>query len=382
MKRSIKIYFLPVLALTAVLLGSCSDWTDSESVDISRPSLEEQNPALYAQYLAALRAYKASEHKLTFVMMENRAGLAPIAQNQRLTAYPDSVDFICMTHPENLAPEYSDQMAEVRKKGTRVVCEIDYARIESEWEALQAPETDEPETDEPETPGDTESGNATDGSQDDGDGSEGDTTEPADDSAFLAFCRERVEALTASCERYGFDGVTFTYDGPVLSSLTPEQTTLFAGRLGVVYEVLKSWHAAHPEKLLFFRGGPHKLADCSLLSECSYVIVMARSATSREELTVEMYRACVEGVPTDRLIIGVTAPALDGSDELGYFSQTDAAGKPLSAIVSAASWVLEPSAYDKAGLAIDRAWNDYYDLNRIFPNIRKAIDIMNPVPEN
>lgn len=119
MKRSIKIYFLPVLALTAVLLGSCSDWTDSESVDISRPSLEEQNPALYAQYLAALRAYKASEHKLTFVMMENRAGLAPIAQNQRLTAYPDSVDFICMTHPENLAPEYSDQMAEVRKKGTR-----------------------------------------------------------------------------------------------------------------------------------------------------------------------------------------------------------------------------------------------------------------------
>lgn len=65
MKRSIKIYFLPVLALTAVLLGSCSDWTDSESVDISRPSLEEQNPALYAQYLAALRAYKASEHKLT-----------------------------------------------------------------------------------------------------------------------------------------------------------------------------------------------------------------------------------------------------------------------------------------------------------------------------
>ena len=376
MKRSIKIYFLPVLALTAAVLGSCSDWTDSESVDISRPSLEEQNPALYAQYLAALRAYKASEHKLTFVMMDNRDGLAPIAQNQRLTAYPDSVDFICMTHPENLASEYADQMAEVRKKGTRVVCEIDYARIESEWEALQAPETDEPETDDTVTPGD-----ATDGVQEEA-GSEGDATDSADDSAFLAFCRERVEALTTSCERYGFDGVTFTYDGPVLSSLTPEQTTLFAGRLGVVYEVLKSWHAAHPEKLLFFRGGPHKLADCSLLSECSYVIVMARKATSREELSVEMSRACVEGVPTDRLIIGVTAPALDGSDELGYFTQTDAAGKPISAIVGAASWVLELSGYDKAGLAIDRAWNDYYDLNRIFPNIRQAIYIMNPVPEN
>lgn len=376
MKRSIKIYFLPVLALTAAVLGSCSDWTDSESVDISRPSLEEQNPALYAQYLAALRAYKASEHKLTFVMMDNRDGLAPIAQNQRLTAYPGSVDFICMTHPENLASEYADQMAEVRKKGTRVVCEIDYARIESEWEALQAPETDEPETDDTVTPGDV-----TDGVQEEA-GSEGDATDSADDSAFLAFCRERVEALTTSCERYGFDGVTFTYDGPVLSSLTPEQTTLFAGRLGVVYEVLKSWHAAHPEKLLFFRGGPHKLADCSLLSECSYVIVMARKATSREELSVEMSRACVEGVPTDRLIIGVTAPALDGSDELGYFTQTDAAGKPISAIVGAASWVLELSGYDKAGLAIDRAWNDYYDLNRIFPNIRQAIYIMNPVPEN
>ena len=109
---------------------------------------------------------------------------------------------------------------------------------------------------------------------------------------------------------------------------------------------------------------------------------MLGGLASREELSVEMSRACVEGVPTDRLIIGVTAPALDGSDELGYFTQTDAAGKPISAIVGAASWVLELSGYDKAGLAIDRAWNDYYDLNRIFPNIRQAIYIMNPVPEN
>ena len=80
-------------------------------------------------------------------------------------------------------------------------------------------------------------------------------------------------------------------------------------------------------------------------------------------------------------MIGVTTPATDDADEAGYFSQTDAAGDPLAAMVGAASWVVAPSEYGLLGVAINHASNDYYNLNLVYANIRRAIHIMNPTPE-
>ncbi|WP_417015569.1 glycoside hydrolase family 18 [Alistipes sp.] len=371
MKRNIKIYSLSAVAAATLLLGSCSDWTDSESLEIRRPSLEAQNPALYAQYVAALRAYKEGDHKLTYVIMENEAGMAPQSQNQRLTSYPDSVDFICMTQPENLAAEYAAEMETVREKGTRVVYEIDYARLEEEWTALQAAQQPE------ETPSEEQS--LSQAGQED----EAQSETPSDESqaTFESFAAERLAELLACCDAYGFDGVTFTYEGPVLSGLTQTQVEALKSRLALLFEGLSEWRTVHPGKLLFFRGRPDNLPDGSFLGDCSYVIVTAESATSGEELSVELLRACVEGVPTDRLMIGVTTPATDDADEAGYFSQTDAAGDPLAAMVGAASWVVAPSEYGLLGVAINHASNDYYNLNLVYANIRRAIHIMNPTPE-
>lgn len=389
MKRNIKIFFLPVVAAAALSLASCGDWTDSESVDIRRPSLEAQNPDLYAQYLEALRAYKASDHKVTFVMMENRAGLAPESQNQRLASYPDSVDFICMTNPENLAAAYADDMKTVREKGTRVVYDIDFTRFESEWEAFQAAqqpvETPEEEAGE-ETgtvqtlaEGDETGEGAGEGT---GEGAGEEVGTPDEPMTFERFCAERLETLLACCDAYGFDGLCFSYDGPVLSSLTQTEIDALTTRLADLFAILSEWRASHADKLLFFRGKPANLPDRSFLAECSYVIVMAEAAASGEELSVEMLRSCIDGVPTDRLLIGVTAPAIDGADEYGYFSQTDAAGNKLSAMVGAASWVVAPFVYEIQGVAVARAWNDYYNLNLVYANIREAVNIMNPTPKN
>ena len=63
MKRNIKKFLFPAVAVAALSLAACSDWTETESLDINYPSLEEQNPELYKQYLQALRDYKAGEHK-------------------------------------------------------------------------------------------------------------------------------------------------------------------------------------------------------------------------------------------------------------------------------------------------------------------------------
>ena len=55
MKRNIKKFLFPAVAVAALSLAACSDWTETESLDINYPSLEEQNPELYKQYLQALR---------------------------------------------------------------------------------------------------------------------------------------------------------------------------------------------------------------------------------------------------------------------------------------------------------------------------------------
>lgn len=370
MKYCIKTYFPLILTMTAIVVSSCSDWTNTEGVDIHQPSFEEQNPTLYAQYLNALCEYKMSDHKVTFVMMENREGLAPIAQNQRLTSYPDSVDIICMTHTINLASEYKKEIAEVRKKGTRVLYDIDYQQIENIWNAQQ--------TSQQTLAGSSTSRNITKADEE----NIPEVTNNSDDSAFRTFCQERTEALLSCCDQYGFDGIVFSYDGPVLSSLSEEETIQLTGRLNTFFSSLKKWHESHPDKLFIFRGAPHKLTDCTLLADCSYIIVSASKAQSAEELSIEILRATVDGVPTDRFLIGVTTPTVEGNDNNGYFSETDAEGKSLYAMIGAARWTMVPAEYVKAGVAIDQAWNDYYDLNIIFPHIREVIYTMNPIPEN
>ena len=64
MKRNIKKFLFPAVAVAVLSFAACSDWTETESLDINYPTLEEQNPELYKQYLKALRDYKAGEHKV------------------------------------------------------------------------------------------------------------------------------------------------------------------------------------------------------------------------------------------------------------------------------------------------------------------------------
>ena len=57
---------IPALALAA---AACSDWTETEAVEqqVQRPA--DQDPAFWAEYTAALREYKQSEHFLTYARL-------------------------------------------------------------------------------------------------------------------------------------------------------------------------------------------------------------------------------------------------------------------------------------------------------------------------
>ena len=68
MKRN-KLIGLLSLCLLAATFASCEDWNETEAVKqkVERP--EDQNPELWAEYTAALRDYKQSEHFIVYARL-------------------------------------------------------------------------------------------------------------------------------------------------------------------------------------------------------------------------------------------------------------------------------------------------------------------------
>ena len=65
----------------------------------------------------------------------------------------------------------------------------------------------------------------------------------------------------------------------------------------------------------------------------------------------------------------------------GIFSGLDRKGREKTAIIGAAEWTAKPvQGVVKAGIAVENAQNDYYNLSLVYYSIREAISIMNPSP--
>ena len=45
---------IALAAFSVLALSACSDWTDSESIKLKEPGIDEQSPELYAKYLKNL----------------------------------------------------------------------------------------------------------------------------------------------------------------------------------------------------------------------------------------------------------------------------------------------------------------------------------------
>ncbi|EKC55780.1 lipoprotein [human gut metagenome] len=76
------------LSFAALLLTvGCSDWTQMEPVDQQPVRPSEQNPELWAQYTAALRAYKAGSHTLVVASFEN-GSTNPRVRRTACAAFP------------------------------------------------------------------------------------------------------------------------------------------------------------------------------------------------------------------------------------------------------------------------------------------------------
>lgn len=122
---------LPIAALLLTAV-SCSDWTEMETVDNTVSKPWEQDPALWSDYTAALRAYKQSEHYLSYARLYNSPAQATSEQDF-MRCLPDSLDIVTLTNADNFSAYDAEDMAVMREKGTRVLYQVDYAARKAEF---------------------------------------------------------------------------------------------------------------------------------------------------------------------------------------------------------------------------------------------------------
>lgn len=357
---------LPALFVMWVL-ASCSDWTDTESLNIHYPTLEEENPELYEKYLASLRDYKQSEHKVLIAKFDNKPAY-PSGQGENLSALPDSIDFVILNSPDNLNPVIAQEMQDIRQKGTQILYTIDYAMIEKEYEEM----LEEEEANKPEPPAE----NLQDGN--------GEPEEPEIDR-FLDFCVQRMDYYFSLFAKYGYDGINVAYSGKFAAGLPEDEKLVVEARQQVFFDKVNTWKQANADAVFFFEGKPQNLLyDKEILNQTDFIILPALDAASKEELLFVAEMAMGNGIPSDRVVFGVALPSLsDDKDTSGYFTALEN-GTPMYAVKGAALTVIASgSDFVKAGICTNRTQNDYYfGAQSNYKNVKEAISIMNPSPLN
>lgn len=355
MKVNISKVLVPAL-VAALSFASCDDWTETESLNIHTPSIEDQNPELYAQYVKSLNDFKATEHQVVIVSVDN-VSTAPASRNQHLTNLPDSIDYICLNNTAKVSEANIAEIGEVRKLGTKVLGLVNFDAIESAWKAIIDEEANAVASADEET-------------------GEGEGEEPVDNATrFIEYCKSEVAKQIAASEALGVDGIVANFTGIDLNILVEESAIAAeTSRQGAFFDAVAGWKNANASKSLIFKGFPQNVISKDILSNCKYIITNGHSAKNQYEMSYLILMASIKDVPTDRLVMGVTTPYITNTGTYnGQFSDGS------SAIISAAQWAVAITPdYTKAGISIDGAEQDYFNINKIYPNLREAINTLSP----
>ena len=354
-----------LLAVT-VALSACDDWTEIRPLDTGS---QRPDAATETMYEAAVREFRASDHQLVLGRFDNSVKV-PSLRPQHIDVLPDSIDMVILARPDSLCERELAEMQEMREAyATKYLCEVTYSYVEALWnEANAGKESDE------ETPGENTDGEAPAVGEENGNGEEGSTADEPQTDGFPAFCAEYVDYALGLCDKWGYDGVVVWFDGPSLDFVGEAERARLEARREAFLGSVARWRESHAAKLLLLGGSLDLLDDRTLTDGCDYLLADGRSASAMGSAAEAFFRLENAGFAADRILLAVSAPdALGAGGEFG--SQ--------SALTATAEWLLEPSRTGrKGGMLIDNIQNDYFDTGLIFRNTRKAIDILNPSPNN
>lgn len=342
MKNIVSIFCLAV----GFLFASCSDWTDQETLKIKDKTIDEKNPALYAKYLEDLKTYKKSKHAVTYAWFDNSVKV-PFTRAQNIDNTPDSVDVVVLMHPDNLVDRELKEMDKIRNnKGMKILLEMSYNTIKSDYEGILAAKAEAgetlPETDE-----------------------------------FPTYLKEKVKNYLDLVAKFNYDGIIIGYKGKNVNHMTEEEKATYISYEAAYLGDVMAWYEKNQGKSLVFAGLPQYVVDKAILQVAKHIILPTTDAASGSKLDYHILQASVEGVPTDRFIVTAYTQSVDKEDtKTGYWGDQ-------SAIISTATWIASKFADETAaGIGIYNLNNDYFNIRMSYQHTRTAIAIMNPTLKN
>ena len=314
-------------------LSSCSDWTRPEALDLAPASQETPEEAL-----ALIRAFKQTPHKVMILGMDAVSD-NPVARWQHPSSMPDSADYIYIRNLKGgLDAVLASEIGAVQSgKGTKVLADVDYVAIENAWDELQKMKE--------------EAGEAT-GTQEE----------------FLAFISEQTRLQLECMNAYGCDGVMISYTGSASSTVgDPVQ-----GRSAYINAVYDWWNSNGAGKIIMARGYLLNIASVDVAEEffgqCRYLIHLVGTKTSASSVASDIFTNTIMGVPSDKYVFEATVPTPSDATQIGM------------SVPDAAKWISassETEDFEKLGLCVENAQDDYFKIGRNYADIRRAITILN-----
>lgn len=316
--------------------------TDIESLDFEPTKVEDVNPELYKEYLESLRIYKNSDHNIVYTWFDNsvKSGGNRAAH---ITSVPDSVDYIVLMFPDNLADWEIEEMDKVREKGTKVLASIDFDKIKVEYDQRIEDLINE-------------------------------GADVSEEPTFVEELAGKAESILKVINKYNYDGLLIGYKGKSILHMTEKEKTEFLSYQKAFIGITSSWKENNPNKLLVFAGKPQNVIYKTSFDLYKHIIIPTEAATNGSFISYEVSIAMVEGIPTDRIIVTSQTTSMDETDlKTGYWADGS-----LS-IPSTAQWVLSSnSSYDVVGIGVYNVNNDYYNSTFTYSALRNAIKTLNP----
>lgn len=239
-----------LLCASVVAMASCDDdWTAIKSVDnhVQRPS--EQDPELWAEYMAALRSYKQSDHYIVYARHANAPEQA-VSEQDFMRCLPDSLDIVSLTNADNFSEFDAEDKLLMNQKGTKVLYLVDYAARREELN---------------------------------------------DDVKLGAYLDRVVESVAEN----HLDGYAFTAGGVIDDNSTVEAVALIVSKL-----------SADAEKMLLFEGNPLYVAK-SDRAKISYFVLDTESDEYTHDVLFKVLHAVGYGeVSSTKILLAARTNAL------------------------------------------------------------------------
>lgn len=262
----------------AFFAAGCSDWTEQEPVGLEIEGPEKQDPAQWAAYLEALRAYKRSDHIRTYGRLDN-APEKSTSEKDFLRSLPDSLDFAAFYNSDRMSEYDVADIPTAQLKGTRVLYYVDYGRIKSSY---------------------------------------------PDAAALGAY----LDEVTGRIAAYGFDGAVLAAD-PVLGEGAAAQQA--AARVLVDKLTAVAGPASNGPKVLLFEGDPTFLAEADR-AKFDYFVLNSAGCTNVTDISL-LLRQAEEfwNLPADKIFLSTTPSATILSADL---AKVDALGQVAALVLS------------------------------------------------